>query len=128
MHKKKENMYFYRADGYVEREIDGVKMYRDATMAAGTWKKLPTNPIDRLLDHIDVLTNCRYRKILLSTLHIPAENVTRIRKGTMAVPRLWLVYMAEYTGLTLNELYAIGGLEPTMPRFDAGRVPLALAA
>lgn len=115
--KIKDNMYFYRPQGYEERVIGGKKMYRDATMVMGVWRELPEHAIDRLLEHILVLTGCPSRTVLRDIINVPTETVSRVRKG-LNIPLAWLVRMADYSGLTLTELRTIGDLEPTLPRYD----------
>lgn len=113
-----KSRYFYRSLGYVEMDRLGVKMYRDASMPSGKWYPLP-NSIDRLIDHLMVITRHVKTESFLKHLNIQAAGVTRVRQGVHGIPLDWLVKMADYSGLSLKELRIIGGLKPSMPRYDA---------
>jgi hypothetical protein len=126
------NMYFYNPEGYKETVINGEKVYRDDSMIAGLWKTLPC-PVDRLLDHVQLLTECGTRAMLFARTGIPEAGVSRLRKGVRnANGRLyrfqleWLVRLADYSGLLLSELRTIGGMVPVVARYDEDHSKLEL--
>jgi len=116
--KSKDKLYFYRPFGYTEAMVYGVMMYRDASMKPGEWKPLPS-AIDRLINHLMIVTGHVKSETLLKELEIHAGSVSRVRNGKENLPLEWLVRMSDYSGLSLKDLYDIGGIKPTMPRFDA---------
>lgn len=120
----KLNMYFYGRPGYRETVINGEKVYRDDNMHIGVWRSLPP-AIDRLLDHIQLYTDCINRTFLARhILRFDWGAMARVRAGKDHIPANWLLRMCDYTGLTLKEIRAIGGLEPTMAQFNQTFVKL----
>lgn len=115
--KTKDRLYFYRPIGYTEAVVYGVKMYRDASMKPNEWHPLPTS-IDRLIGHLMIVTGHVKSETLLTALNIHASSVSRVRNEKENLPAEWLVRMADYSGLSLRDLREIGGIKPTMPRYN----------
>jgi hypothetical protein len=115
-YRKGHILYFYRADGYVEKVIEGKTHYRDDTMDENQWLPLP-HSVDRLVQHIQVLTGAKQQKQMLGRMRIDTATICRVRKNKFPIPPEWLVKMSDYTGLTINELRIIGGLGPIVKHY-----------
>jgi hypothetical protein len=113
---KISHFFFYRPNGFQAKYIRGLMRYRDNSMPEDVWYPLP-HPIDRLLQHVQVLTGTPTQKELFHRTGIQNATCSRIRNGKPEIPRAWLVILAEYSGLTLTDLYAIGGIKPTTKHY-----------
>jgi len=111
------DLYYYHSEGYLEKTDSRGSFYRHDLMAPGQWKPLP-HAIDRLVQHIQVLTGSQVQKTMLELIGLESATLSRTRRGKMKLPLDWLVRMADYSGLTLAELYAIGDIKPSVKRYD----------
>lgn len=115
--KDESQMFSYHASSHEEKEIKGIKMYRNDRFPVGVWMPLP-NAIDRLLDHIQLKTNTFNRGALLKRIKIDATCISKFRNGhTKDFPQEWLVKMSEYSTMTIPELRVVGGLKPIVRVF-----------
>jgi hypothetical protein len=111
-------IYSHDFSTHEEKEINGVKSYRNATMPVGVWKPLPI-AIERILDHVQTVTKTSNRTLLLKRVRIEPSCLSRHRNGAdRDIPPRWIIRLSEYSKISLLDIYTIGGLKPSVRSFD----------
>lgn len=104
---------------YEERDFDGEVYFRLVPGGAYFKKRTIYNkgdpPIERILKYLKHHLGVKGTVELLDILNVSACVICRIRKGHKQISPHLFMRMHDASGLSINELRAIGGLEQVTP-------------